>query len=80
MGKREDNYNKRRLRMAYVTSVFSVTMVMFVLGILGGIVISGKKLAEYARQNLKLQVFLNIGAEQEKADDGSATTDRIFPA
>ncbi len=53
--------------MAYITSVFSVTMVLFVLGILGGILISGKKLAEYAKQNLKLQVFLNIGADPEKA-------------
>ena len=69
MGKREDSYNKRRLRMAYITSVFSVTMVLFVLGILGGIVISGKKLAEYARQNLKIQVFLNIGSAEEKAQE-----------
>jgi cell division transport system permease protein len=67
MGKREDNYNRRRLRMAYVTSVMSVTLVLLVLGILGGVVISGKKLAEYAKQNLKLQVLLNIGAEPGKA-------------
>lgn len=69
MGKREEGYNKRRLRVAYITSVFSVTMVLFVLGILGGVVISGKKLAEYAKQNLKLQVFLNIGAAPEKAEE-----------
>lgn len=69
MGKREDIYNKRRLRMAYITSIFSVTMVLFVLGVLGGILISGKKLAEYAKQNLKIQVFLNIGSEQEKAEE-----------
>jgi len=55
--------------MAYVTSVFSITMVMLVLGILGGIVISGKKLAEYARQNLKLQVFLNIGTSAETSSE-----------
>ncbi len=69
MGKREDSYNRRRLRMAYITSVFSITMVLLVLGILGGIIISGKKMAEYARQNLKLQVFLNIGAEATKAEE-----------
>jgi len=55
--------------MAYITSVFSITMVLLVLGILGGIIISGKKMAEYARQNLKLQVFLNIGAEATKAEE-----------
>jgi cell division transport system permease protein len=44
-------------------------MVLLVLGILGGIVISGKKLAEYARQNLKLQVFLNLGTEEQKANE-----------
>jgi cell division transport system permease protein len=69
MGKKEDSYNKRRLRVAYITSVFSVSMVMLVLGILGGILISGKKLAEYARQNLKLQVFLTLNTPQEKANE-----------
>ncbi len=53
--------------MAYITSVFSVTMVLFVLGILGGIILSGKKLAEHARQNLKLQVLLVYGIAPEKA-------------
>lgn len=69
MGKREEGYNKRRLRIAYITSVFSVTMVLFVLGILGGVVIGGNKLAEYARQNLKLQVFLNIGSTPERSEE-----------
>lgn len=69
MGKREDNYNRRRLRMAYITSVISVTLVLIVLGILGGVVISGKKLAEYAKENLKLQVFLNIGAAETKGEE-----------
>src|SRR5688572_28806301 len=69
MGRKEENYNKRRLRMAYITSVFSITMVLFVLGVLGSIVISGKRLAEYARQNLKLQVFLAYGIEPEKSQE-----------
>lgn len=69
MGKREDNYNRRRLRMAYITSVISVTLVLIVLGILGGVVISGKKLAEYAKENLKLQVFLNLGAAEAKGEE-----------
>ncbi len=72
MGKREDNYNKRRLRMAYITSVISVTLVLIVLGILGGVVISGKKLAEYAKENLKLQVFLNIGTDAGKGEEVKA--------
>ena len=55
--------------MAYITSVFSVTMVLFVLGVLGGVVISGKKLAEYARRNLKLQVFLQLGTEESVAQE-----------
>jgi len=69
MGKREDSYNRRRLRMAYITSVISVTLVLIVLGVLGGVVISGKKLAEYAKENLKLQVFLNIGVDPSKGEE-----------
>lgn len=69
MGKREDSYNKRRLRMAYITSVVSVSMVLFVLGVLGGVVISGKKLAEHARKNLKLQVFLVYGISESASEE-----------
>lgn len=69
MGKREDSYNKRRLRMAYVTSVVSVAMVLFVLGVLGGVIISGKKLAEHARNNLKLQVFLVFGISDNASEE-----------
>lgn len=69
MGKKEDKYNKRRLKMAYVISVISVTMVLFVLGVFGGLLIGGKKLADYVKQNLKMQVFLNIGTESDKATE-----------
>lgn len=55
--------------MAYITSVVSVSMVLFVLGVLGGVVISGKKLAEHARKNLKLQVFLVYGISESASEE-----------
>lgn len=63
MGKREDNYNKRRLRMSYITSVISISLVLFVIGLLGLVVLGGKKLGDYAKDNLKLQVFVKDSAD-----------------
>jgi len=49
--------------MAYFTSVLSTTLVLFVLGVLGTLTISGHKLAGYVREKLKLQVVMNFGTE-----------------
>lgn len=69
MGKREERYNRRRLRMAYVTSVLSISMVLFVLGIIATITMSGRKLSGYMKEQLKLQVIMNYGIEEQEAEE-----------
>lgn len=69
MGKREDRYNRRRLRMAYFTSVLSIAMVLFVLGVLATITLSGHKLSGYMKEQLKLQVVMNYGVPEEDVEE-----------
>jgi cell division transport system permease protein len=69
MGKREERFNRRRLRMAYITSVVSITLVLFVLGLIGTILLSAGKLTTYVRENLKLQIGLNSETDAETAED-----------
>ncbi len=69
MGKREEQFNRRRLRMAYITSVVSITLVLFVLGLIGTILLSAGKLTTYVKENLKLQIGLNSETDGETAEE-----------
>lgn len=69
MGKREEQFNRRRLRMAYITSVVSITLVLFVLGLIGTILLSAGKLTTYVKENLKLQIGLNSETDAETAEE-----------
>ena len=54
-----------RLRASYITSIISITLVLFMLGLLGMIILHGKKLSEYVRENISISVMLKENA----ADD-----------
>lgn len=69
MGKKEERFNRRRLRMAYIISVVSITLVLFVLGLIGIILFSAEKLSTYVKENLKFQIGLNSEVDDEKAED-----------
>jgi cell division transport system permease protein len=69
MGKQEEQFNRRRLRMAYIISVVSITLVLFVLGLIGTILLSAEKLTTYVKENLKMQIGLNSETDAETAED-----------
>ena len=47
-----------RLRASYITSIISIMLVLFMLGLLGMIILHGKKLSEYVRENISISVML----------------------
>ena len=55
-----------RLRASYITSIISITLVLFMLGLLGMIILHGKKLSDYIRENISISVMLkdNVSDEQ----------------
>ncbi|MCX6273145.1 MAG: permease-like cell division protein FtsX [Bacteroidetes bacterium] len=59
MGKNEEKYNKRRLQTSYFTTVVSITLVLFMLGLLGIILYHAKKASEYVKENIGLTVIMN---------------------
>lgn len=62
MSTHEEKYQKRRLRNSYITSVISITLVLFLLGIQGVILIHAHKLSRYVRENIGVTVFLKDSA------------------
>ncbi len=60
----ESGLSKTRLRSSYLTLVVSVSLVLFLLGVLGLVLINAKELADYFRENLSFSVMLNDDAKE----------------
>ncbi len=64
MKKNGTKTSKTKLRSSYVTLVVSVSLVLFLLGILGIILINAKGLSDYFRENLSFSVMLDDDAKE----------------
>jgi len=64
MKKTEDRTSKRRLRSSYITLVISVSLVLFLLGILGLVLINARELSDYFRESLSFSVMLDDDAKE----------------
>ncbi|MFC2152585.1 cell division protein FtsX [Bacteroidota bacterium] len=58
MSKKETNITKRRLRSSYITSIISISLVLFLLGLLGLLVLNAKRLSDYVKENIGFSVIL----------------------
>ncbi len=64
MDKRSKGIANTRLRGSYLTLVISVSLVLFLLGILGLVVINAKELSDYFRESLSFSVMLDDNARE----------------
>lgn len=55
----ENKYASRRLRTSYVSTVMSLSLVLFMLGLLTIVILHARRLADYVKENIELNVFLN---------------------
>jgi cell division transport system permease protein len=62
--KKEPGYSKTRLRSSYFTLVISVSLVLFLLGILGLVLINARELSDYFRESLSFSVMLNDDSKE----------------
>ncbi|MCB2194278.1 MAG: permease-like cell division protein FtsX [Bacteroidetes bacterium] len=64
MSKKETNITKRRLRSSYVTSMISISLVLFLLGLLGLLVLNAKRLSDYVKENIGFSVILKENVKE----------------
>lgn len=62
--RKENGFSKARLRGSYLTLVISVSLVLFLLGILGLVIINAKGLSDYLRESLSFSVILDDDAKE----------------
>ncbi|HJZ41991.1 MAG TPA: permease-like cell division protein FtsX [Bacteroidales bacterium] len=60
----KENTIRRRLTASYFTSVVSITLVLFMLGLVGLLLLNTKKLSDYVKENIGISVYLNDDARE----------------
>ncbi|HRX31759.1 MAG: cell division protein FtsX [Bacteroidales bacterium] len=59
MRNQNNKATKGRLRSSYISSIISIALVLFTLGVLGMLVVSAKTLSDYIKENIGFTVYLN---------------------
>ncbi|MCK4921775.1 MAG: permease-like cell division protein FtsX [Bacteroidales bacterium] len=59
MTKKENQSAQRRLRNSFLTSVISIAMVLFLLGLVGFLVLNARQIGIYVKENIGFNVELN---------------------
>ena len=68
MSKSFERYQKRKLISSYFSVVLSISLVLFLLGILGLLVLNTKKMADHFKEQITISVFLKDNAKQVEVD------------
>ncbi len=59
MAKKEEKFNKRRLTTSVFTTVLSIALVLFMLGLVGLILLNAKRLSDYVKENITMSVIMH---------------------
>ncbi|MDO4228609.1 MAG: permease-like cell division protein FtsX [Capnocytophaga sp.] len=63
MARSIDTFNRRRLITSYFSVIISITLVLFLLGVLGFLVLSSQRLANYFKEQVSITIFLRDDAK-----------------
>ena len=58
MAENQDKYAKRRLKSSYFSTIVSIALVLFMLGLLGLIILHARKLSDYVKENIGFSIIL----------------------
>jgi cell division transport system permease protein len=64
MGKSIDSFNRQRLRSSYVSVIISISLVLFLLGLLGILILNADHLAKEMRENFTFVLMLEEGGKE----------------
>jgi cell division transport system permease protein len=59
-----DKYSKRKLLGSAITTIISLSLVLFMLGLLGIIILNARKLSNDVKENIGIQIILNDNSKE----------------
>ena len=66
MSKSFEQYQKRRLRSSYISVVISISLVLFLLGVLGLLVLNTKKVSNYFKESAAITLYLKNDVKRDQ--------------
>ena len=60
--------NRRKIQSASISTVISVSLVLFLMGLLGILFISAKKISNHLKENIGFHVYLNDNAKEDEVE------------
>ena len=64
MSKTKDNITKRRLQTSYITSTVSISLVLFLVGLMGLLILNSQKISNYVKENIGFSVIIKENAKE----------------
>lgn len=64
MARQEDKFYNRKIRTSHFSTVISITLVLFMLGLLGLLLLHTKKLSDYAKENIGFSIMIKEGVKE----------------
>ena len=58
--------SKRKLQSSYITTIVSITLVLFMLGLMGLLILNSKKLSDYVHENIGFSIIMNTGVKEAR--------------
>jgi cell division transport system permease protein len=68
-GKNQPQIINWRIFRSYITSTISITLVLFLIGLLGVVLLNAERLAKYVRENIGFTLVLNEGEQENEIND-----------
>lgn len=68
MTKREDRFTKRRLRSSYFSVVISISLVLFVLGLFGVLILNTQEISRSVKEDFSLTILLTEDASKAEVN------------
>jgi cell division transport system permease protein len=60
----EEKYSRRRYQSSYITTLVSITLVLFMLGLLGLTVLHAKRLSDYVKENIGFRIYMKSNVRE----------------
>ena len=64
MSQKQDKFNKRRLKSSYLSVIVSMTLVLFLIGLLGMLVLNAKTISDNFKERVVMSIYLNDNAKE----------------
>ncbi|MCK5776582.1 MAG: permease-like cell division protein FtsX [Bacteroidales bacterium] len=64
--KPQKKVNKKKLQASYLTTIVSISLVLFMLGLLGILVLNSKKLSDHVRENIGFSIIMNENVKEAR--------------